>query len=350
MSIRPAPPSPVLIRARALTGFDALVRKYSGDPALLLKAAGIAPDALALPENSLALDGLAQVLAAAAKQLKVPDFGLQMARAQDISVLGAVALIARHSKDIASALEGVARYLPYHTPAASLRVQDGDTPDEIRVRYDLNLDTETPRAQVIELSYGVAWNFFRLVSGETGSDWRVLFRHDRAGSPSMYRRHFPGEIRFGQPMDALVLPHRFLGLPINPESEYLRATTERFIAHVLKRHPLDIGAQVAALIEKQLAGGCGIERIASQMGMHVRTLQRQLSAQGLYFEDIIDRLRRARADEFLRQSVVPLVQIAALLGYTEQASFNRACKRWFGMTPLLWRRTVIGQNENRAPS
>jgi AraC-like DNA-binding protein len=287
------------------------------------------------------------VLTAAAKQLKVPDFGLQLSREQDISVLGAVAMIARYSKDIASAIEGVARHLPYHTPGATLHLQDGDTPDEIRVCYGLRLGEETPRAQIMELSYGVALDFFRMISGETGADWQILFRHDPAGTPSLYRRRFRGQLHFGQSADVLVLPRRLLALPINPDSIDLRATTERLVSHVLKRHPLDIGAQVAALIARQLAGGgCGIERIARQLGLHARTLQRQLSAQGLYFEDIMDSLRRERAEEFLRHSVVPLVQVAALLGYTEQTSFNRACKRWFGVTPMVWRRNALRQSEN----
>ncbi|MFC3102334.1 helix-turn-helix domain-containing protein [Salinisphaera aquimarina] len=34
---------------------------------------------------------------------------------------------------------------------------------------------------------------------------------------------------------------------------------------------------------------------------------------------------------------MPFNQVAALLGYTEQSAFNRACKRWFATTPRQYR-------------
>lgn len=328
----------VLIRARALTGFDTLVRKHAGDPEALLKSAGISPTAMTSPDSTLPLNRLAEVLEAASQKLNVPDFGLQLAEEQDISVLGTVAMIARNSADIASALNGVARYLPYHTPGASLCLRDSENPTSVLVCYDLKLAENAPRAQIMELSYAVAWNFFRLISGDTGKSWKISFQHSPAGSSAQYRRHFSGSVDFNQHLDAITLPRHLLALPINPDSAKLRAITERFISNVLRRHPIDIGSRVAALVERQLASGyCGSKFIANQLGLQVRNMQRQLSAQGLTFEDIIDSIRREQAKEFLRQPAVSLCQVAALLGYSEQASFNRACRRWFDTTPLVWR-------------
>ena len=71
--------------------------------------------------------------------------------------------------------------------------------------------------------------------------------------------------------------------------------------------------------------------------MHERTLQRRLGAHGLYFEKVIDQLRRMRAADYLPHTALPLSQVAALLGYREQSSFNRACRRWFDATPQEFR-------------
>jgi AraC-like DNA-binding protein len=35
-----------------------------------------------------------------------------------------------------------------------------------------------------------------------------------------------------------------------------------------------------------------------------------------------------------------MAQIAGLLGYQEQSSFNRATKRWFGVTPKAYRKSL----------
>ena len=58
-----------------------------------------------------------------------------------------------------------------------------------------------------------------------------------------------------------------------------------------------------------------------------------MSEQGLHFEDIVDRLRRERASEYLPYSAIPLAQVAALLGYSDQTALTRACRRWFGESP-----------------
>lgn len=344
------PISPVLIRARALTGFAPLVRRLGGDPAALMHAVELAPEVLDDPERTLPLAQLARLLDDAAEHLARPDFGLLLSRAQDITVLGATALIARYSPDVAAALEGIARHLPYHTPGASLSWHDSGRAD-LTIRYDLSLEADTPRRQIMELSYAVAWNFLSLIANDAGAGWRVEFRHAAASAPAVYRDYFAGPVRFEQPQDALIIPRRLLAMPINPDHPGLLAVAERFVGHVLRRHPLDIGGQVAALIERQLAGGgCTLERVASQLGLHLRSLQRQLAAQNLHFADIIDRVRRQRAEEFLRQPVVPLAQVAALLGYSEQSAFNRACKRWFGCTPLVFRQGGGGAGDSLAQS
>jgi AraC-like DNA-binding protein len=77
--------------------------------------------------------------------------------------------------------------------------------------------------------------------------------------------------------------------------------------------------------------------------MHERTLQRQLRNCNLVFEDIVDQIRSERADELLRNSSLSMAQIAALLGYSEQAVFNRASLRWFDATPMEIRRAAQAQ-------
>ena len=102
------------------------------------------------------------------------------------------------------------------------------------------------------------------------------------------------------------------------------------------RFPLDIGSQTAALAERQLgAGSCSLVLVARELGLHERTLQRRLSEQCLHFEDIIDRLRRERASEYLPYSAIPLAQVAALLGYSDQTALTRACRRWLEQPPKI---------------
>lgn len=53
--------------------------------------------------------------------------------------------------------------------------------------------------------------------------------------------------------------------------------------------------------------------------------------------DVIDRVRREQAARYLGDPRFGLTQVTGLLGYTEQSTLNRSCRRWFGCTPRQYR-------------
>lgn len=326
--------SPFQIRTRALTGFDTVVRLQGGHPEALLESAGIHPDALKNPEATVPLQPLLDLLELAAEQLALADFGLRMAAYQDITVLGAIALIVRYSATIGEALHGIALHLPYHISGAQLQLVDDARASFVQLHYGFSLDVEVATRQAIELSYSVIYRFMRLLSSGDCSHWELHFSHAEGLSAEQYHAYFDCPVLLGQRQHCLVLPRALLEVPINPNHADLRALAERYISNVIRRFPLDIGRQVQVLVERQLGtSACTIVGIAAQLGLHKRTLQRRLAQQGLYFDEILDALRRQRAEQYLPYVAIPLAQVAALAGYSEQSSFNRACQRWFGCTP-----------------
>ena len=85
----------------------------------------------------------------------------------------------------------------------------------------------------------------------------------------------------------------------------------------------------------------GIEDVSRVLRMQPRTLQRRLQEAGLKFEDIRDQVRRQETVELLAQTAVPLAVVAQTVGFNDQAALNRACARWFGMTPRQHRKSLI---------
>ena len=332
---------PVHVRARSLTGFDQLVSSHGGSVAALLAWVGLDPELLRRPDATLSFAQAAALLDHSAEMLDLPDIGLRLAAYQDISVLGPLALVVRHAANVREAVDGVARHLPYNMPGARLNLHVDAANDSAELRYELRGDDGAPSCQVVELSYANACKFLRLLTQHDGAGWRVSFRHSQALSPARYRKAFGCVVTFDQPHDALSFPSRLLDVAIDPANAELRRNAERYVRNVVRRFPLDIGSQTAALAERQLgAGSCSLVLVARELGLHERTLQRRLSEQGLHFEDIVDRLRRERASEYLPYSAISLAQVAALLGYSDQTAFTRACRRWFGESPRKLRRAL----------
>ena len=162
----------------------------------------------------------------------------------------------------------------------------------------------------------------------------MVFAH-RPGLPlPRYREVFNCEVACQQAGHGVIFPQALLDRVLDTANPNIQSAIERFVAHLIKRNPLDLTCQIEELIARQLAdGGCTLADIARQLAMNERTLQRRLDAQQIRFMDILDRVRRKQAREFLAQAALPLSEVAILLGYREQRSLSRACRRWFGTTP-----------------
>ena len=80
-----------------------------------------------------------------------------------------------------------------------------------------------------------------------------------------------------------------------------------------------------------------LPQIAQEMQVTPRTLQRKLSESGVSFQQVLDQTRRELAQDYLREGQLALAEIAFLLGYQEQSSFNHAFKEWTGQNPSAFR-------------
>ena len=72
--------------------------------------------------------------------------------------------------------------------------------------------------------------------------------------------------------------------------------------------------------------------VAKRLHCSERTLQRQLKAYQLNFQDILDQYRLEQSKLYLQQGK-SLSEIAERLNYADQSAFGRAFKRWTGVTP-----------------
>ena len=59
------------------------------------------------------------------------------------------------------------------------------------------------------------------------------------------------------------------------------------------------------------------------------------------FQQLLDDTRRQLAEGYLQDAQLPLSEIAALLGFSEQSAFSRAFAKWHGQSPLRWRQQTL---------
>jgi len=84
--------------------------------------------------------------------------------------------------------------------------------------------------------------------------------------------------------------------------------------------------------------GARVETVAADLGISVRTLQRHFKELALPAPDYWRLLARARRAAGLLTSGLPLIEIAGLCGFSDQAHMTRAFRCWFSGTPAQLRR------------
>ncbi|MEM1390414.1 MAG: helix-turn-helix transcriptional regulator, partial [Pseudomonadota bacterium] len=77
------------------------------------------------------------------------------------------------------------------------------------------------------------------------------------------------------------------------------------------------------------------EQLADQLGMSVATLRRRLSEEGESFRTLVQDARLRRAEALLDKGYT-VQQVTDAVGYSDIRAFNRAFKRWNGLTPAAF--------------
>jgi AraC-like DNA-binding protein len=199
--------------------------------------------------------------------------------------------------------------------------------------------------RLARLSLAVWAQRVRWLTGRNDLNFDVSFEGPGSGRADDYRRLFGGQVRFDDDSHCLWGESAWLGLPLVSSDAASNGLLQRQAAQQLaqlSRREERFVDHLQALIHEQLAHGkATLDDLAQEMKMPTRTLQRRLESEGLNLRMLIDQVRRARAEKWLRETDMPLVDIAAALSFADHASFNRAFKRWTGCSPGAFRRASV---------
>lgn len=336
-----------LIRGSALLHFANVVSSLGGDANSLLRAHSVDPDAAGNHQRFVTYRGFAEVIGSAAAELNCPDFGMRLARRQGIEILGPVALLIRHSETVARALERVSRYLFFCAPPDGVALTRGER--SAVFTFGIARRQFAHRDQMVEKSLGIAMDAFRLMLGESFVPLRVTMQHRRISAPERYSDLFGCPVEFASDVNSVHLPNGALNEPIRGRDAVALSLAENYLAQV--RPSLILSHNVQEMIHRLLnMNRATLVDVAHEMAVHPRVLQRRLAESDTSFEQILDDVRRALSWQ-LSTTGMQVSQIAAILGYSEQSSYARACRRWYGESPrqLIERRRKLTESKVNGP-
>ncbi len=171
---------------------------------------------------------------------------------------------------------------------------------------------------------------------------KSVWLNSRPGTDLAARTDFWGVTpRDGAEVFGFQLEQSDLRQPLIDTDPYLHHLIEQFAA---LRHDnnanmgQDLAHRVENLVYHDILQAKATQGdVARQLGISPRTLSRGLSKSGRRFFQIVDQTRRTLAHSYLRDSALPLADVAETLGYASLSSFTEAFKRWSGITPGQFR-------------
>ena len=299
------------------------------DPRVLLRRAGLPPEALA-GAGTMPLADYYRLWQALEDQTG-PDLVVRVAELLRLESVDPAVLAALCSEDLVAAAHRIATHKALLGPL-TLAVEDDERGLRLTVGFP-EVPTPPPVVLHVELAFWV-----RLA--RTGTRTRVVpvaltapvlppagVVHELVevlGAP--VRRGATTSVTFSR-ADAR---RRFV-----TADDALRSSLD----DVLRRRLAEQGggrtsdATAAALMELLPAGRAVTAEVARRLGTSPRTLQRRLAEESTTFGDVLDRTRAELAAHYLQEGRHSVAEIAFLLGYDDPGSFYRAHRAWTGTSP-----------------
>lgn len=332
-----------IVRAEALRGFRELVGELGGDGDVLLRAAGIDPAVLADGDAYISYRRVISVVERAAAELKAPDFGLRMAQTTGAGMLGPLSVAMYNAETVRDAIVIAQRFFHFHNPAVALALTRFDDAHDF-ISLDVRMRRPPRHPQTFERGVATLHGFLATVCGGAYKPREVRFTHAPLSPLATYRAVFGVTPLFDAPEAGPALARALVDAPQSGSNAQVRRIAEHFLESVAPpaaRGSDAIAPRARQIIERLLRGGeFGQADLARAFGLHERTLQRRLQAEGTSFEALRDEARRDWAHMLLAQRNVPLSHVAEVLGYAETSAFTRASRRWFGASPREVRRRI----------
>jgi AraC-like DNA-binding protein len=307
------------------------------DTHALLAAAQIDPAELEGPGARVATEKISRLWELATVRSDNPAIGLAQHHVARPAAFDVVGYAMMSCSNLREAFERLIRYLLILSDALTI------TMSEERAGYRMTFvllggDRPVPR-QRIEFIFITVISFCRWISGREVHPLAVNLPYPTPDDPAPYRAAFRCPVSFDASSASILFANADLTAPLPTSNPLLAELHERFAGEYLAHfdHAQTSYRAREVIIRRLPDGEPRRDDVAGELCMSERTLQRRLEEEATSFIELLDETRRELAEQYLGRLHLSLGQAAYLLGFADQSSFFRACRRWFDLSPGQYR-------------
>jgi AraC-like DNA-binding protein len=211
-----------------------------------------------------------------------------------------------------------------------------------------NLPGNAPLGRICEdLQHAIAVTFGRWITNREDAAPRwVSFRYAQPVDVSEYTSLFRCPLHFSAGQSAIAFDARIASLPLPHADPQVRRMMEDLCARLMLQlgsalEPAWLASARRAVLDSFQRGIPDADAVAQAVGLAPGEFRTLLAQRDLSFRSFVEDLRHAMALGYMRDAHLSLVDIAFLLGFSEQSAFQRAFKRWTGETPGQYRKGKV---------
>ncbi|WP_137896087.1 AraC family transcriptional regulator [Ramlibacter sp. 2FC] len=325
------------VRSASLIGYLDLAQSLGLDAHAMMRRVGLPPRCLDDPETPIAAEAVRELLELSAHATGLEDFALRLAARRSFANLGPISLVLKEEATVRQALDTLCRYLRLLNASLLTRIEEaGDT---VTIREELLGKHSSSTRQSMELAVGVMYRILHELAGPQWKPLRVCFAHRPPRDPSGHRAFFGPRVDFNRDFNGIVCAAADLQAPLPQAGQGMARFARQYLDQALSRQHSGASDTVRQLIAALLPGGrCTAQQVAQHMGVDRRTIHRHLAAEGTTFSTLLDEVRSELVRRQIKDSDLPLAEVAGLLGFSAPSAFGHWFRTAFGCSATQWRK------------
>jgi AraC-like DNA-binding protein len=309
------------------------------DSAELLAAINLTEQDLSEPDGRVSCAVYETLLRAALQRRFIPNIALHLGMSVPIGAYPLLDYLILTCDDVGSATRQLARYFQLIESPISYDVQEDDDPIRVVISGSNPFGAEYSATLMVR--------HLRAEAEGPATAECVSFTH-RPDDAAEFSRVLGCRVDAPASWTGVTFDRRSWKRPLRRRDPVLRRVLEGHADEILSRHPTSNGfiADVRRALASQITrGDVRVGSVARRLMTSARTLQRRLADEGVTFQALVEDSRKEAAALYMSDNTMAISEIAYLLGYSEPAPFHRAFKRWYGVTPDVFRKRRVTSND-----
>jgi AraC-like DNA-binding protein len=338
----PSVHEPFAISVTVLSQIFLYLNALHVDVDAFLRSIGIDPASVKSPDAYIPLETYLRIQEEAARCANDPYFGLHAGEHAELGVWSILGYLMMNCRTLGEAFEKSSRY--HRIIGNLIQARPELHFQKIKIVFFTPPHAPEMSRHCMDTVFSGTVRMMKTLTGAALHPLEVTYTYPAPESGTEYERIFRCPVHFGRRENSFTIDWSYINKPILMANagllEYFETYAQNFLAQMelSREHTRAVTRILLSRLDDETLS---IEKVAKEMAVSVRTLQKRLEAEGTVFSELLRETRERLARQYLRENYT-VEEITYLLGFSEPSVFRKAFKKWAGVTPKEYREKAQG--------